>query len=61
MSFAWRMRGALDKKALSDAIGMLIRRHEALRTTYKILDGAPVQVVGEAVEFVLPEESLVSL
>ncbi|HEX6199405.1 MAG TPA: condensation domain-containing protein, partial [Thermoanaerobaculia bacterium] len=32
MPFAYRLRGALDRKALARALGELSRRHEPLRT-----------------------------
>ena len=61
MSFAWRIRGALDTEALRGALEMLINRYEALRTTYEMVDGEAVQEVGEEVKFVLPEENMASL
>ena len=45
LPLAMRLRGQLDREALSGAIDEIRRRHEPLRTTY-ILDGAhPVQIV----------------
>ena len=29
----------------------VVRRHEVLRTTFTMVDGQPVQVIGEAEEF----------
>ena len=42
---ALRLRGALDAAALERALGEIVRRHEALRTTFREVDGAPVQVI----------------
>ncbi|MFL5540369.1 MAG: condensation domain-containing protein, partial [Longimicrobiaceae bacterium] len=42
---AWRLAGALDERALERALGEIVRRHEALRTTFGEVDGSPVQVV----------------
>lgn len=41
-----RVSGSLDLRALEKAIGMLVERHEALRTRYVEMDGVPAQVVG---------------
>ena len=42
---ALRLGGALDAAALERALGEIVRRHEALRTTFAEVDGAPVQVI----------------
>src|SRR6185369_13671715 len=62
-----RLRGALDIAALERALSELIRRHEALRTTFRDLHGEPVQVIGNAEPFTiiveepsgLPEAALI--
>jgi amino acid adenylation domain-containing protein len=41
--------GGLDVDALDTAFAEIIRRHEALRTTFDEIDGVPVQVIGPAV------------
>ena len=43
MSFALRLTGLLDVAALAAALEALVRRHEAFRTTFSLVDGAPVQ------------------
>ncbi len=53
---ALRLRGALDADALERALGALVRRHEALRTAFREVDGAPVQVVAPFGGFTLPVE-----
>ncbi len=40
-----RFRGKLDFAALQDALGEILRRHEAYRSTYPNVDGRPQQVV----------------
>ncbi|HYH80099.1 MAG TPA: amino acid adenylation domain-containing protein, partial [Longimicrobium sp.] len=38
-----RMRGALDREALARALDAVVARHEALRTTFRVMDGEAVQ------------------
>jgi amino acid adenylation domain-containing protein len=54
MPSALRLRGALDTAALRAALGELVRRHEALRTTFEERGGAPVQVVRPPAPVPLP-------
>ena len=42
---AYRLAGPLDVMALEAAINEIVRRHEALRTTFASVDGEPVQVI----------------
>ncbi|HVH11393.1 MAG TPA: condensation domain-containing protein, partial [Longimicrobium sp.] len=58
---ALRIDGALDAAALERALGEIIRRHEALRTTFPQVDGAPVQAVAPFGGFALAMEDLSSL
>ncbi|MEP7119969.1 MAG: amino acid adenylation domain-containing protein [Byssovorax sp.] len=44
-----RLRGALDCPALSRALGALVARHEALRTTFPTVDGAPRRRICDAI------------
>ncbi|HEX8276356.1 MAG TPA: amino acid adenylation domain-containing protein, partial [Longimicrobiaceae bacterium] len=55
---AWRLGGALDAAALETALGEIVRRHEALRTTFAERAGTPVQVVAPFRGFALPVEEL---
>jgi amino acid adenylation domain-containing protein/non-ribosomal peptide synthase protein (TIGR01720 family) len=41
----YRLRGRLDEKTLRWTLDELVRRHEALRTTFPEVDGRPVQSV----------------
>jgi amino acid adenylation domain-containing protein len=46
--------GRLDPQILQAALSAVVRRHEALRTTFQSLDGEPVQVIAPADPFPLP-------
>ncbi|HYH78578.1 MAG TPA: amino acid adenylation domain-containing protein, partial [Longimicrobium sp.] len=58
---AWRLGGALDEAALERSLSEIVRRHEALRTTFTAVDGSPVQVVAPFDGFALPVEDLSGL
>jgi amino acid adenylation domain-containing protein len=48
------VRGPLDRTALRRALAAVCSRHESLRTTFAVLDGAPVQLIAPALEIPLP-------
>ncbi|HEU4559961.1 MAG TPA: amino acid adenylation domain-containing protein, partial [Longimicrobium sp.] len=58
---ALRLTGALDDAALERSLGEIVRRHEALRTTFSEADGSPVQVIAPFGGFALPVEDLSAL
>ncbi|HEX6371120.1 MAG TPA: non-ribosomal peptide synthase/polyketide synthase [Longimicrobium sp.] len=58
---ALRLRGPLDAGALEHALGEVVRRHEALRTVFTDVCGAPVQVAVPFAGFALPVEELSAL
>jgi amino acid adenylation domain-containing protein/thioester reductase-like protein len=60
MPFAFRLDGALDVAALRSAIGGVVARHDALRTTFGLVDGTPVQHIApaETAPFVLREDDV---
>ncbi|HEY7768546.1 amino acid adenylation domain-containing protein, partial [Longimicrobium sp.] len=58
---AWHLGGALDVGALERALGEVVRRHDALRTTFREVDGSPVQVIAPFGGFTLPVEDLSGL
>jgi amino acid adenylation domain-containing protein len=58
---ALRLDGALDARALERALGEVVRRHEALRTVFREVDGGPVQVIAPAAGFALTTEDLSGL
>jgi amino acid adenylation domain-containing protein len=61
MPVSWRLGGALDEAALERALGEIVRRHEALRTTFREVDGSPVQVIAPFAGFTLPVDDLSGL
>ncbi|HEX2077990.1 MAG TPA: amino acid adenylation domain-containing protein [Longimicrobium sp.] len=57
MPVALRLAGELDGPALARAVGGLIARHESLRTTFALREGAAVQVIAPAADdYQLPFE-----
>lgn len=55
---AVRVEGHLDTGLLRAAVAGIVRRHEALRTTFRTRDGVPVQVVHHDVDIDVPETDL---
>ena len=41
----FRIKGQLDVRLLEDSFNAIVRRHEALRTTFAVKDGEPIQVI----------------
>ncbi|HZI20311.1 MAG TPA: non-ribosomal peptide synthase/polyketide synthase [Pyrinomonadaceae bacterium] len=58
---AVRLRGELDLPALELTFGEIVRRHEALRTTFHVSGGEPVQVVSPGGQVGLPVTDLSGL
>src|SRR5262249_55556364 len=58
LPFAWRLRGPLNTEALRRALQAVVRRHEPLRTTFAVVEGEPVQVIGTIERLELPLEDL---
>ncbi|HEX6910893.1 MAG TPA: amino acid adenylation domain-containing protein, partial [Longimicrobium sp.] len=58
---ALRLSGALDVPALERALGEIVRRHEALRTTFAEVDGVALQVVAPFTGFELLRADLSDL
>ena len=56
-----RFPGTLNMKAMKQALNELVQRHEMLRTTIKLQDGLPVQVVLPGIDIALPEHDLRNL
>ena len=46
---AVHMKGQMDIEALEESLNDVVRRHEALRTTFQVLNEQPIQVISEAV------------
>jgi amino acid adenylation domain-containing protein len=55
---ALRLTGSLDIATLQRTIDALLERHEALRTTFPLVDGAPTQVVNPATSAALRIDDL---
>ncbi|HEY8023894.1 MAG TPA: amino acid adenylation domain-containing protein, partial [Burkholderiaceae bacterium] len=51
---AVRLRGTLDVSAILQTINEIVRRHEALRTTFVSVDGSAMQVIASQLELALP-------
>jgi acyl transferase domain-containing protein/acyl carrier protein len=51
LNFAMMMEGRLDREKLERAFCSLIQRHESLRTSFVMLQGEPVQVIHQDVDF----------
>jgi amino acid adenylation domain-containing protein len=58
---ALRATGALDAAALEAALNGIVRRHEALRTTFDQHEGRPFQAVAPAVYVPVPRVDLTAL
>lgn len=51
---AVRLKGSLNVAALEQSFNEIVRRHEALRTTFKTVDGQPVQAITPILRLTLP-------
>ncbi|HEY0406879.1 MAG TPA: amino acid adenylation domain-containing protein, partial [Pyrinomonadaceae bacterium] len=49
-----RLDATLDIEALERSLNEIVRRHEALRTTFGMVDGQPAQIVAPALRLSLP-------
>jgi amino acid adenylation domain-containing protein/FkbM family methyltransferase len=58
---AFQVDGPLSRDVLERALGLMVQRHEPLRTTFAIQDGEPVQVIGEPAPVHLPVVDLSGL
>jgi amino acid adenylation domain-containing protein len=61
MAWSLRLRGTPDVGALERALGEIVRRHQSLRTTFREVDGSPVQAIEPFSGFALPVEDLSAL
>lgn len=50
MFLAVRLTGLLDEQALERSLNQVIQRHESLRTTFAVVNGAPVQVISPTLQ-----------
>src|SRR5215213_1338847 len=49
-----RLQGSLDVEALRRSINEIVKRHEALRTIFTVVDGEPQQTILPELEIVIP-------
>ncbi len=61
VSKAIRLAGPLQADWLRDGLGEIVRRHEALRTTFAAPQGHPVQVIASTLDVPLPITDLSAL
>ena len=61
MPFAIRLTGELKVAALEQSLEEIIRRHEALRTTFVTENDEPIQIITPMTSFVLPVEDLTAV
>ncbi|MEZ0109047.1 acyl transferase domain-containing protein/thioesterase domain-containing protein/acyl carrier protein [Catenulispora sp. EB89] len=58
ISMALRLNGPVDTSALRTALDTVVERHDALRTSFPVIDGRPVQMVEENLPLTLSEVDL---
>ncbi|MEM7757280.1 MAG: condensation domain-containing protein [Cyanobacteria bacterium P01_A01_bin.40] len=58
MPFAFKIAGSLNISALKQSLNEIVRRHEALRTAFSVIEGQPVQIVQDELAVALPIEKL---
>jgi amino acid adenylation domain-containing protein len=61
ITYALRLKGVLDARAVRNAITEIVRRHEVLRTTFAQSDAGPVQIVQPHTEVVMESDDLSQL
>lgn len=54
MPFAFKIAGSLNMSALNHSLNEIVRRHEALRTAFSVIEGQPVQIIQEPLAVSLP-------
>ena len=59
--FTLRFRGPLEPAVLERALTEVVRRHEVLRTTFRAVDGRPVQRIHDPFRVVMPRIDLTAL
>jgi amino acid adenylation domain-containing protein len=56
-----KLSGVLNSAALEQALKEIIRRHDILRTTFKSIDGEPMQVIAPSLTLIVPRIDLTDL
>lgn len=52
------LEGKLDREKINEVFNRLIQRHESLRTSFHVMEGNPVQVIHDRVQFDIPYSQL---
>jgi len=58
LSFPVRLTGSLNVTVLKNSLKEIVRRHEALRTTFVTVEGQPLQVIAPSMTLALPVVNL---
>lgn len=53
ISAVFTISGKLDIRRMEEAFDKLIQRHESLRTSFQVIEGAPVQIIQDKTDFKL--------
>jgi len=61
LPLALRLTGQLDAGALEETLNEIVRRHDALRTSFPVSKGQPVQVISPFCQIAFPENDLRNL
>ncbi len=61
ISAAFRLTGSLNTLALEQSLNEIVRRHEALRTTFAARDGRPIQMIAPTLALTLTINDLTHL
>src|SRR5262249_33719 len=54
IAYAVRLSGDLDAAALEEGLNEVVKRHEALRTTFRVVEGNTIRVIAEPSKQALP-------
>ena len=58
MPLMWKCTGPLDRELLREAFDRVVERHESLRTTFELVDGQLMQIIGAPWTVPIPIENL---
>ncbi|HEX8272303.1 MAG TPA: amino acid adenylation domain-containing protein [Longimicrobiaceae bacterium] len=58
LPMAWRLTGPLDRDVLERVLSEIVRRHEAVRTVFRLQDGRPVQAFLPPFRLEIPVEDV---
>ncbi len=61
IALALRLTGTLNIRALELSLNEIVQRHEALRTTFVIVDGQPAQIITPKLKIPMPMVDLVGI